>query len=322
MSTAMPNPEGPVPDDVERGLAEVERYLADQAAPPQPAGDTGDAGETARVRALRAEVAEARALTELQGDEAPLLVDTPKARKRRKQAAEAARLHALAQNPASQAWQAARCRLVVTWVAVVALVLALGWSTAGVQVFAAEGAPVWSPGWCFAWFVEPFLSLALLTVVAARAFMATRGWPLEHPTLQRIEWRFLALTFGMNTWPHLPFVAHPFTLSRLVLHVLGPIVAVSVVTALPIIWRAFADLDHGGLPAGSYAGATGPTYKANTTAPATPGSPTSVLVARAQALIDAGRLPADPSATKLREALRCGMDAAREVRDALREGQA
>jgi hypothetical protein len=171
--------------------------------------------------------------------------------------------------------------------------------------------------------VEPFLSLGLLVVVAARALLATRGRPLDDPTLRRIERLFLALTLGMNAWPHLPAIAHPFTVSGLVLHTLGPIVAVAVVTALPIIWAAFADLDHDTPTTGVGKGVTPLTYRANppatapTTEPAGAGG-SGVLVARARVLISAGQLPAEPSAHRLQKALRCGMDEARAVRDALR----
>lgn len=337
MSIPTPTPDEPTPDEVARGLADVDRYLS-QHAPPAPVDSSRDAGQTRqvdpvdspdsavssdpvvtdRVRRLADEVAEARALLALQVDDTPLMVDTDRVRKRRKAAAQARALHHLGQDPSARAWQAARWRLVLTLTAIIALVLALGWSTAGVQVFAADGAATGTPGWLFAWFVEPFMSLALLTVVAARAFMATRGQPLEDPTLKRIERLFLALTVGMNAWPHLPLIAHPFTVSRLVLHILGPIVAVAIVTALPPIWRAFAELDHGPMPTspdGGYPAPTGPKYSANTP---TPGATTGALVARARRLIDAGDLPVDPSATRLREALRCGTDTARQVRDALK----
>jgi hypothetical protein len=331
MSIPTPTPDEPTPEDIARGLAQVDRFLTEQAPPPPPPASADPVEPepvvTGRVRRLADEVAEARALVALQGDDTPLLVDTDRVRKRRKAAAQARQLHQLGQDPAARAWQAARWRLVLTATALIALILALGWSTAGVQVFAADGAASGTPGWLFAWFVEPFMSLALLTVVAARAFMATRGQPLDDPTLRRIEGLFLALTVGMNAWPHLPLVAHPFTVSRLVLHILGPIVAVAIVTALPPIWRAFAELDHGPMPTPAtvpYPAPTGPKYSTNTTT-ATPntGGATGVLVARARRLIQAGDLPADPSATRLREALRCGTDTARQIRDALKnEGPA
>lgn len=240
-TNATPTPEEPTPSDVERGLADIDAFLTERA----PAGRVpAERGQTKRVRRLRGEVSEAHALLQLQGDEAPLRVDSPRVRKRRKAMRQAAVLHRLAQDPDARAFQAARVRRVVVGAGMVALTLALAWSTAGVQTFAAEGAPAWSPGWVFAWFVEPFLSLALLTVVGAKAYLAVRGQPIVSPTLDRIEWLFLGLTFGMNAWRHLPGIAETFSLSALVLHVLGPIVAVAIVRALPPILAAFTNLHH------------------------------------------------------------------------------
>lgn len=312
----MTTPTVPEPDETQRGIAELERYLS-EVAPAEPGrdGEPGSpSGETRRVRQLRAEVSEAHLLAELQSDDTPLMLDTRRVRRRRRAAYEAARLHELAQSPVMRAWQAARFRRLLVAAAMVSLALALAWSTAGVQAFAADGAAPWSPAWLFAWFVEPFMSLALLVVVGARAYMGTRGQPIESPTLTRIERLFLALTLGMNAWPYLPGVADEFVFSRLVLHLLGPVVAVAVVTALPIILAAFAGLDHGGPAA-----LTGLTYRQNTPAK-TPAGRTDVaaLVVQARQLIDAGTLPGEPSANALQRALHCGMDAARQVRDALR----
>jgi hypothetical protein len=324
MSTSLPTPE-PTPEDVERAVADLESYLAEQAPAPSPA-PVAEPVETRRVRELREEVAEAHQLLELQTDQAPLLVDTDRVRRTRKRAAQAAQLHALAQDPAARAWQAARWRLVLTITGMAALVLALGWSTANVHEFVAAGALAWSAVWVFGWLVEPFLSLALLTIVGARAYMGTRGQPLDHPTLRKIEWLFLGLTLLMNTWRYLPVVAERFNFAELVLHALGPIVAVAIVTALPIVWTAFADLDHGPLTAGATGAPTGREYRQNVpgTGSVSRGATdtrTAHLVTRARHLIATGQLPADPSATRLREALQCGTDAAREVRDALRTTQ-
>jgi len=315
----------PDPDEVRRGLAELERYAAAHA----PAGREGEPepepigeGETRRVRRLRRQVAEAHQLAELLADDTPLLLDTPRVRRYRRRAIEAARLHALAQDPAARAWQAARVRRLLVTVAMIALALALGWSTAGVQAFAAEGADPWSPRWVVAWFVEPFLSLALLVVVGARAYMGTRGQPIRSRTLTRIEWLFLALTLGMNAWPHLPWVAAEFSLSALVLHILGPIVAVAIVTALPIILAAFSDLDHGGRerPLTAFP------YRANATpgrASGTSGGGADIdaLAERAMRMVNTGELPPNPSAHRIRAALGIGMDTARAVRDRLAGGE-
>ncbi|WP_156056316.1 conjugal transfer protein TraI [Streptosporangium roseum] len=320
MTNTTPTPE-PSPDDVARGLAELERHLTEQA-PPAPAHPAAPpvvtGGETKRVRRLRAEVTEAHHLAALQDDDAPLLLDTPKVRKRRKAAREASRLHELAQDPAMRAWQAARMLRLLVAVAMVSLTLALAWSTAGVQHFAAEGAALWSPSWVFAWLVEPFMSMALLFVVGARAYLATRGQPIVSRTLVRIEGVFLALTFGMNVWPYLPWSlpeGKAFTVSGIVLHILGPSIAVAIVLALPIVLGAFAGLDHE-RPTGA---PTGPTYWAN----AAPGGPDiAALAARVHDLIDAGELPEAPSATRIQRTLRCGMDTARAVRDELAGGAA
>ncbi len=326
MSITTPTPDPapePSPQDISRGLAAIEQHLIDATPnlpPPVRSGETG--GETRRVQRLRAEVAEAHLLTELQDDDAPLLLDTAKVRKRRKQAQQAARLHDLGQDPAMRAWQAARMRRVLVTAGMVSLALALAWSTAGVQTFAADGADPWSPSWVFAWLVEPFMSLALLVVVGARAYLGTRGQPIQSATLVRIEWLFLALTLGMNAWPHLPGVAAEFSLSRLVLHILGPVVAVAIVTALPIILAAFTRLDHGG----SGRGATAPKYRHNAVIQyprERTGTPDiGALAAHVRHLIAAGELPPDPGAGKIRDALRCGTDTARAVRDALAEGTA
>lgn len=329
MNTAVPAPE-PSPEDISRGLADIERHLTEQAVPvpARPAPSPVVGGETKRVRALRAEVAEAHQLAALQDDDAPLLLDTAKVRKRRKAAREAARLHQLGQDPAMRAWQATRMRRVLVVAGLISLTLALAWSTAGVQTFAADGAASWSPSWVFAWLVEPFLSLALLVVVGARAYLGTRGQPIESATLIRIEWLFLALTLGMNAWPYLPWSlpdGEAFSVSRLVLHILGPIVAVAIVTALPIILAAFTHLDHG---AGERSGnpLTGPEYRPNTPSNyraehTYSSADIDALADRVRQMIAAGQLPADPGAASIRKALRCGMDTARAVRDALAEGE-
>lgn len=313
MNTHLPAPD-PGDEEIGQGIAAIEAHLAAHAPAAQDGVEEEFDGQTRRVRRLRAQVAEARALADLQRDDTPLLLDSPRVRRRRRAAHEAERLHALAADPAMRAWQAARMRRLLVAAAMVSLTLALAWSTAGVQAFAADGAPEGSPGWWFAWFVEPFMSLALLVVVGAKAYMGTRGQPITSPTLRRIEFLFLGLTVSMNGWPYAPWSVEEFSFSRLVLHLLGPVVAVAIVTALPIILEAFAGLDHD--PTGA---PTAPTYRHNVPADRPAGrADIRALADRARDLIDAGALPAHPSATALRQALRCGTDIARQVRDELR----
>jgi hypothetical protein len=260
--------------DLARTLTEIERQLAandlpapakpepaepepepvtpteDRPAPDPRAGITrrmrrrayAEPGITRRVRQRAAEHAEAHQLLALETDTAPYAVTTEKVRARRKAVEQAAALWQLDRDPRVLAYRDGRVRRLVLAVALVSLTLALAWSTAGVQAFAAEGAPAGSPRWWFAWLAEPFCSLALLMVVAGRAYLTTRGQPLDDKAVNRTEWVFLGLTLGMNAWPHLPGVAPDFTVSGLVLHLLGPVVAVAVVRCLPRLLAAFAGL--------------------------------------------------------------------------------
>lgn len=326
MQTAMPGPgdEPLTPQDIARGIeqleAEANAHLPNTPHPPTPAVRFGPReGDTRRVRRLRAQVAEAHALADLQQDETIYFLDTDRVRRHRRRAEEAARLHALAQDPAMRAWRAMRMRRLLVACALVALALALGWSTAGVQVFAAEGAQPWTPKWVFAWLVEPFMSIALLVVVGARAFMGTQGQPIQSPTLVRIEWLFLALTLGMNAFPYLPGVADEFSFPRLVLHILGPIVAVAIVTALPIILAAFTTLDVGLPSRGESQSSSRQNARSQSGWESGWCDPDDIEIKanRIRALIAAGELPPTVGVERIRRALRCSTATARAVRDRL-----
>jgi hypothetical protein len=308
MNITTPTPE-PSDDDVERVMAQVEKYLADHA----PSTDSK------RVQELRAEVDEAHALLALQGDPAPLPVDTERVRRSRKRAAEASQLHTLAQNPAARAWQAGRVRFVLTAVTLAALVGALGWSTTGVHHTLTRSMTERNGAWWGTWAVEPVISAVLLVVVAAKAYLATRGLILKHPHLTAVEFGALAVTLTLNIWPYTPWQVDRFDPMQLLAHAIGPLVAIGAVTVLPIIWSAFAGLDHEPIPVGP----TPQEYRQNASNDdPSPGRATNVrtalLVKHAQQLIANGQLPTDPSATRLRETLGCGTNTARDVRDALR----
>ncbi|WP_216209152.1 conjugal transfer protein TraI [Amycolatopsis aidingensis] len=334
MSTGIEFVDGPGDDEVARGMAALERHLADTApaaAAPPPVSK--------RVRQRRAEHAEARQLVELDTDETPFLVETDRLRARRRRVREAGQLWRLEQDPMVLAYRDSRMRRLLVTVALVALGLALAWSTAGVQAFAAEGAQPWTPRWLFAWLVEPFCSLALLTVVGARAYLAVRHRPLNDRAVRRAEWVFLGLTLAMNAWPYLPGIAEVFSVSALVLHLLGPIVAVTVVTCLPRILAAFADLAPAPTPAAAVesAGVTGSTPATGDAVEALdragdqhestpdPGPERGRIPERStRSLADlrallrdsiaAGRV--DPSsAESIRKTLRCSVKRARQLRD-------
>ncbi|MET8145685.1 hypothetical protein ABZU32_35740 [Sphaerisporangium sp. NPDC005288] len=312
MSTPTPI-SAPEPDDVAQGLAAIERYVAGYAPstspPPPPSAVAAEAaGETRRVRELRAAVAEAHRLVELQEDEAPLLVDTTRVRKRRRAAYEAARLHELASDPAALAYRDQRVRRVSTVMTMTAACIALAVSSIGVQHSVAEGLALQdgSPTWWAAFGVEPALSLPLLAAVGVQAYSAMRGRVVDRKSaegrkLARTEAVLLALTLVLNCWPAFAGVWR-LDLLPLIVHSLGPVAAVVAVWTLPTLWSVLAVLPT--------AAPTGPTYRANVDA----------VMARVRELIAAGTLPANPSATLIRRTLRCGMDDARAVRDALAGG--
>jgi hypothetical protein len=313
-----------VPDDMpEFDLGEIERYLADQAPPPAPPtppstpdSATG-AGRTRRVRRLANQVAEAHHLVALQGATVLLSAHTPRVLRTIHRGAEAVKLVQLRQNPAFAALAAIRARRFVTTTGLSALIIALGWSTAGVQAFAASGAPRFSAAWWFAWAVEPFVSLALLTVVITRAFLASRGQPITAPTVRRVEWLFLAMTLLMNTWLHLPGVAHPFQFGQLIIHTLGPIVAVCVVTVLPLLWAAIdqTPTPHPSVHAGL---STSDRTELGMQAELRAQERLAAAIARTEQLVRDGQLPPHPSASQIQKTLGGAMDTARAVRDALR----
>lgn len=332
--TPIPAPE---PDEVARGLAELELYVAKQvpatplSSPPPAPAPAVETGLTKRVRRLRAQVAEARLLLGLQNDDTPLLVDTRKVRRRRKKSHEAARLYELAQDPAMQVYQTMRVRRWLVTVALASLTLALAWSTAGVQAFAADGAAPGTPSWLFAWLVEPFLSLGLLLVVGARAYLGTRGTALDDPKIRKIEVLFLGLTLGMNAWPYLPVVAEEFSMARLVLHILGPVVAVAIVTVLPIILAAFTGLDtpihdlRNSRPDPSPVDAPMAADQQWRTPEETPsakgarGRTAEEHRAELRRLIASGQLPPVPSARAIQHALNCREELSRLLRNELRQ---
>ncbi|WP_169514662.1 hypothetical protein [Actinokineospora enzanensis] len=154
-------------------------------------------------------------------------------------------------------------RLALTVVALVALVGALGWSTTGVHHTLTRSMSERGAAWWGAWAVEPVISAVLLVVVGARAFLATRGRVLRHLHLTAVEYGALLVTLTLNVWPYLPWVSVPwarFDAMQLLAHAIGPLVAVGAVAVLPVIWSAFADLDHG-LPVGPTAAPTGTEYR-------------------------------------------------------------
>ncbi|WP_433357942.1 hypothetical protein ACQP25_45350 (plasmid) [Microtetraspora malaysiensis] len=356
------NPPEPNPDEVARGLAAIEQHLATLAptAPvyrpiPDPAPaeavddedeptlapaevlveEPEDEGETKRVKAMRARVAEAHRLVELQADEAPLLVDTGKVSKRRAKVAEAAQLYGLAQDPNALAWRDQRVRRITTVMTMAAATIALSASSIGVQRSVTEGLDLdkGSPAWWAAYGVEPALSLPLLAAVAVQAYSAMRGRVIDRQSpegrkLLKTEALLLGLTLVLNCWPAFTGLWNKFDLLPLLVHALGPVAAVTAIWILPTLWSVLAVLPVPTRTGGRTGGSIRPNVSIETpeeySADRVQYTPNKIeaLAARVRQMIAAGELPADPGIQKIRTALGVGADVATKVKKAMAGGAA
>lgn len=203
-------------------------------------------GRTERVRALEVEVAEREEIAALQAQRAQTHVESAATQALRQQSADAEDKRRELANPARVALRDARAQFWTTIAAFVAAVIALGWSTANVQATAAMGTVPGSVGWWLAWGVEPLISAALLTVMGAKAYLATRQVTISDRWVNLAQWVPLGYTVALNCWTSLPaaVLAHPVTelLRGLLVHSVGPAVVVLLVHALPVLWQAFIGL--------------------------------------------------------------------------------
>ncbi|UBU19186.1 hypothetical protein [Nonomuraea gerenzanensis] len=314
------------PEDVDQGDDIVEGEL-------MPLDDDDAVGETQLVRRLRREVSEARRLVDLQADEAPLLVESKKVRRRRLAVIEAARLHELALDPVALAYRDARVRRVTTLMVAIGVVIGLAVSSVGVQASVATALILekFSAAWWAAFLYEPAMSMPLLGTVAVQAYSAMRGKVVDRRSpvgrkMFRVEALLLTLTLILNCAPAFaPSVT--FSLLTVLVHSLGPIVAVTSVWVLPALWSVLEVLPVPEARTGRTGGCTAHQYRANavrqySAPPARQRVDIDALTAQARDLIDAGRLSPDAGVHKFREALGCGAEPASKVKKAIAAAQA
>lgn len=115
------------------------------------------------------------------------------------EAADAARIRALATDPDVIALRVERIRGQVDACAWLAIGLGLAFTAVNVQTFAAAGAAVWSPAWLVAWLLDPMVSLLLIAVL--RAEQVTARWQVPTgPRVAAAKWGAFTATYAMNTW--------------------------------------------------------------------------------------------------------------------------
>lgn len=199
-------------------------------------------GSTKAVSNLARSIAEARRLRELQDDSTRFEVDSKKVDKARRRIFEHARLYEVAQNPGADAYRTSRVMRTVRRVLFAAMVFGLGWSATGVQHTAADGANAHQAAYWLAWFVDLSISSVVLACVFAKSHLSIHGQPLDSKVVTRIEVGALGLTLLLNIWPHLPGVAARFSMVQVILHTVGPLIAVAALYSISVLTDALAKL--------------------------------------------------------------------------------
>jgi hypothetical protein len=115
-------------------------------------------------------------------------------------AAEAARVRALANHPDVIALRVEKVRGQVDSMIWVEIYLGLAFTMVNVQTFAAAGAAVWSLAWLAAWLLDPMVSLVLVAVLRAEQITARYQVREGMQWAHRAKWFALAATYTMNTW--------------------------------------------------------------------------------------------------------------------------
>lgn len=213
---------------------------------PESVADVDEVGRTEQVRQLEQDVAERERLAELYEQRAATHVPSGASLKLKQSSRDAEDRRAELANPARVALRDARAQLVTNLIGLIAAVIALGWSTANVQTTASLAAVPGSVAWWLAWGVEPLISAALLTVMGASAYLATRGITITSRWVTAAQWVPLGYTITLNCWTSLPpaVLANPVVefARGLVVHSVGPVVVVLLVHALPVLWAKFIAL--------------------------------------------------------------------------------
>lgn len=339
MNTSMPDdmPDG----EVERGITAIEQHLAAQSAPADGYTDRvreleATAAEAARIRELptakvlerQQELAEAEWLERLDTIEHVRKLTAAGERERADldaEAGSAADKRRMAANPNVRALLLAKRRRRWSSIAWTVLGLAMSFTAVNVQKFAAAGAGVSDPQWWVAWGVDPLLSALVVGLLLAKGDLSVLGVKTrkEHErglarfAVYAVEMGALLAALVMNVSPELQDEKPSWQL--IVLHIVVPLAGMAAALVLPIIQERYSraiDALYDDQDAPPYRGATGATYSSNA---APVGRVTDQQLARVQELIATSKLTRDASANAIREALRCGMDTAREIRDILRK---
>jgi hypothetical protein len=163
-------------------------------------------------------------MTELRED----VVST--AEKLRQEAATAAQVRALSNNPDVIALRVEKVRSFVDALVWVGIFLGLAFTMVNVQTFAAAGAAVWSLPWLAAWLLDPMVSLVLVAVLRAEQITARYQVHLG-AWAHRTKWFAFLATYAMNTWRSWTRV----DVAGVVLHSVPPVLVFLAAETAPVL---------------------------------------------------------------------------------------
>lgn len=154
-------------------------------------------------------------------------------------AAEAARVRSLANNPDVIALRVERVRTQVDVLMWVGIVLGLGFTMVNVQHFAAAGAVAGTLPWLAAWLLDPMVSLVLVAVL--RAEQITARYQVEAGLWAgRTKWFAFTATLVMNTWQSWAAL----NLSGIVLHSVPPVLVLCAAETAPWLRDRLTEATH------------------------------------------------------------------------------
>ncbi|GAB3008609.1 hypothetical protein LWP59_02630 [Amycolatopsis acidiphila] len=150
--------------------------------------------------------------------------------KLRQNAATAAQVRALSNNPDVIALRAEKVRSFVDALVWVGIFLGLAFTMVNVQTFAAAGATVWSLPWFAAWLLDPMVSLVLVAVLRAEQITARYQVHIG-AWAHRTKWFAFLATYTMNTWRSWT----RFDVAGVVLHSVPPVLVFLAAETAPVL---------------------------------------------------------------------------------------
>ncbi|GAB3901524.1 hypothetical protein ACFQ1S_09670 [Kibdelosporangium lantanae] len=150
--------------------------------------------------------------------------------------AEARQLHRLLVDPLLNTVRAERLRVSVTRSLWFFLACGLGFTTAGVQAFLADGYTTADPQWWAAWLVEPAFAGILITLLRWEAEMLARRLEVTAAVVRKLKRLLLFSTLVMNVIPTVrPPDGHSFNLGNLFVHIVIPLIVFFLAEVMPVV---------------------------------------------------------------------------------------